>query len=49
MFANEPALLLYERSADAIPPDPFFHEPLTHPGLAVPLYHLARQLRYSLV
>ena len=49
MFANEPAILLYERSADAIAPSPFFQAPLTHPGLAVPLYHLARQLRYSLV
>ena len=49
MFANEPAILLYERSSDAIAPSPFFHFPLTHPGLAVPLYHLARQLHYSLV
>ena len=49
MFANQPAVALYERSRHALPGAPFFHAPLTHPGLAVPLYHVARQLHYGLV
>jgi hypothetical protein len=49
MFANTPVVALYERGADALPTAPFFHAPLAHPGLAVPLYRLSQQLRYSLV
>jgi hypothetical protein len=41
-------LAIYERSADAIPPNPAVHLPLSHPGLALPLARAAAKLGYSL-
>lgn len=48
MGGNAPAVALYERARQALPPRPFFHAPLAHPEFAVPLQQAARMLGYRL-
>ena len=49
MYANRPAVALYERAQRALPRVPAFHAPLTHPGLLMPLRHIALTVGYGLV
>lgn len=49
MFANRPAVALYERAGSALPLFPSFHRPLSDPALLEVLRHAARQLGYGLV
>lgn len=49
MNANQPALALYERSRDALPPTPIFHRPLTDPVLETTLSHAAKRFGYTFV
>jgi hypothetical protein len=49
MYGNEPAAALYERAHSSLPASPFFHQPLTHPRLLVPLQQEAKKLNYDLL
>lgn len=49
MHANRPAIALYERAADSLPPMPIFHRPLIDPALLPVLARVARDLGYGLV
>lgn len=49
MHANRPAIALYERAVDSIPPMPIFHRPLIDPALLPVLTRVARDLGYGLV
>jgi RES domain len=40
---------LFDRAADAIPDHPAIHHPLAHPGLALPLGRVARDIGYRLL
>lgn len=46
MNANRPALALYERAEQALPPTPFFHRALADPLLLTPLRNVAFRLGY---
>lgn len=48
MNAGEPAVVLNERSADALPDRPDLHLPLSHPGLDLALERTAAALGYLL-
>ncbi len=49
MHANRPAVALYERAEEALPPTPVFHRPLSDPALLSDLDRAARHLGYRLV
>ncbi len=49
MFANQPAIALYERALTAVPAKPVFHRPLVDPALRGLLGKSARDLGYGLV
>jgi hypothetical protein len=49
MHGYDPAIALYERAQDALDESPFFHAPLVHPALGLPLQHAANSLSYDLV
>jgi RES domain len=49
MYANAPAVALYERAEHAVPSVPFFHRPLDDPALYGLLRNVARIIRYRLV
>ncbi len=49
MHANRPAIALWERGAEAIPPVPVFHRPLLDPSLLPVLSRVAHDLGYGLV
>lgn len=49
MYKNEPAFALYERAERALAPIPFYHEPLSAPGLLIPLSRIARDIGYDLL
>ena len=46
MYANQPAFALYERAETALSQTPFFHMPLSAPGLYAPLDGIAREIGY---
>ncbi len=46
MHGGHPALVLFERAADALPADPDLDVPLTHPGLLPDLTRAANALGY---
>lgn len=46
MHGGHPALVLFERSADALPADPDLDVPLSHPGLLPDLVRAANALGY---
>lgn len=48
MYANKPAVVLYERALPAMPPRPAFHRPLTDPGLLGMLKKVAWEVGYEL-
>ena len=48
MYANRPAVTLYERAATSIDPSPTFHRALADPALLDPLRVIARELGYGL-
>lgn len=48
MHGNAPAIALYERALPALPPTPFFHQPLAAPALLLPLRQVALQIEYGL-
>ena len=48
MYANQPAVALYERAVDSIDPSPIFHRELADPSLLDPLRRFAAELRYGL-
>jgi hypothetical protein len=49
MFANEPAIALFERGSKAIPGRPVFHRELKDPVLANVLTETAEKIRYLLI
>jgi hypothetical protein len=49
MHANQPAVALYERALETLPPTPVFHRPLRDPALLNDLERAARHLGYRLV
>lgn len=48
MNANQPAVALYERAGDALPPSPKFHRALSDPILFTPIVKVARSLNYQI-
>lgn len=46
MYANQPAVVFYERAEHALAPTPFLHLPLSAPGLYAPLHGIAREIGY---
>ncbi|MBI2942252.1 MAG: RES family NAD+ phosphorylase [Chloroflexi bacterium] len=48
MYANRPAVALYERAADSIDPSPIFHRELADPSLLDSLRRFAVELGYEL-
>lgn len=48
MHANQPAVALYERAAEVLPPSPFFHRALGDPTLLTALRNAAYVLGYEL-
>ena len=46
MHGGHPAVVLFERAADALPSDPELDVPLTHPGLLPDLTRAANALGY---
>lgn len=46
MHGGHPAMVLFERAADAFPADPELDVPLTHPGLLADLTRAANTLGY---
>jgi len=46
MYANQRAFAFYERGEGALAPTPFFHMPLSAPGLSAPLDGIAREIGY---
>ncbi len=46
MHGGHPAVVLFERAADALPADPEIDVPLTHPGLLPDLTRAANALGY---
>ncbi len=49
IYANQPAFALYERAERALSSTPFFHLPLSAPGLYAPLVRVARAIGYRFV
>ena len=49
MYANQPALALYERARGAVPATPELDRPLADPGLLPALRRLATEIGYHLV
>jgi RES domain-containing protein len=49
MYANRPAVALWERGGEAIPPVPMFHRPLIDPALLPVLSRVALDIGYGLV
>jgi hypothetical protein len=49
MYANRPAVALWERGAAAVPPMPVFHRPLVDPALLPVLSRVAMDIGYGLV
>jgi RES domain-containing protein len=49
MHANRPAVALWERGAEALPPMPVFHRPLLDPALLPVLSRVAHDIGYGLV
>ena len=49
MHGGAPALALYKRAEDALPPTPFFHRALGDPLLRVVLENAAAELGYDLL
>jgi hypothetical protein len=49
MHTNLPALALYERAGDALPPTPFMHRGLADPLLRVVLENAAAELGYDVI
>lgn len=47
MHANRPAVALYERAIETMPPRPEVHVPLSHPGLVGELENIAEELGYD--
>lgn len=49
MNANQPALVLYERAAGALPGRPLFHRALTDATLTAAIIRVARHLNYAVI
>jgi hypothetical protein len=49
MYANQPAVALYERAQAVLPSAPLFHAALTHPALFDMLKETAAELGYDLI
>jgi hypothetical protein len=49
MGGNSPAIALYERAVDALPPSPSFHRALSDPALAAPLQDTAEKIGYQVL
>lgn len=49
MGGNSPAIALYERAVDALPPSPSFHRALSDPALAAPLQDAAEKVGYQVL
>lgn len=49
MYANQPAVALYQRAEVALTPAPFVHRPLSDPALRNALQRIATAVGYELI